>query len=291
MKFGRNYSLSVEVAGGQFLTIGLPYAVEFDIHRDTLAASQTASFKILNLAEANRNILWKDQYLVTQFRAIQFRAGYGNFMPMLFNGTVKQAYSEKLENTVNGTTIIEAYDGAFQITNGITSTTIAAGQTAAQTIAQLAATLPGITGKPIVGSFPVATKRGEVLFGNTWDLILKKSGGLGCIDQGQPKILNLNDTVTGAIPLISSATGLLGSPARSNAMITFEMVFEPRLTIGQALQLQSTFNPILNGIYKVMGFHHHGRITDSGDASTAKTTVSLWLGTQALNPIAGVIVQ
>lgn len=291
MKFGRNYTLSIEVAKGQNITVALPYAIEFEINRNTLASSQTATFRIYNMAESTRDLIWKDQYLWTQFRAIQFSAGYGNTTPLVFNGTIKQAYSEHPEGTENAVTVIEAYDGGYQITNGLTNMTIAVGASAQQTIMTLAKSLPGITGTPIVGSFPVTTKRGEVLFGNTWDMILKKSGGLGCIDNGQPKILNLNDTVTGTIPLIDASTGLLGAPKRTNAMITFDMLFEPRITIGQALALKSTFNSLLNGNYKVMGFTHRGKITDSGDPDKAKTTVNLWLGAGALNPIAGTLVQ
>lgn len=289
VKFQRNYSLSLEVAGGQNVTIELPYRCEFEIVRDTLASSQTATFRIYNMKQSIRDLIWKDQYLWTQFRAIKFSAGYGSFTPVIFNGSIKQAYSEHGSGAQDGVTTIEAYDGAYQITNGLTNMTLAAGQPADQVIKTLAASLPNITGQPIVGSFPTTNLRGEVLFGNTWDMILKKSGGLGTIDNGQPKILNLNDVVTGSIPLIDASTGLLGAPKRTNAMVTFEMLFEPRITIGQALALKSSYNALLNGNYKVMGFTHRGRITDLGDPGEARTSVNLWLGTAALNPIAATV--
>lgn len=64
------------------------------------------------------------------------------------------------------------------------------------------------------------------------------------------------------------------------------MLFEPRLTIGQQVQLQSQTNRIFNGMYKVMGFEHSGMISPAvgGDC---KSSVSLWLGTQVLETVTG----
>jgi hypothetical protein len=69
-------------------------------------------------------------------------------------------------------------------------------------------------------------------------------------------------------------------------MLDFEMLFEPRLTIGQTVQLKSDTNRIFNGIYKVMGFEHSGTISDAV-AGPCKTSVSLWLGTQVLETVKG----
>jgi len=291
--------MSLEVAGGQNITLSLPanggstpaLAIEFEIKREYLASSQTATFRIYNLPESIRNLVWKDQYMWAQFRAIQFWAGYGTFAPLIFNGSILRAYTVRGSGELDNFTILECYDGGYQMTNGFTSTVITPGTPASRVIAQLAQTLPQVRGQPIVGSFPATNLRGEVLFGNTWDLIQRKSQGQAIIDNGQVKVLNMNETITGDIPLIDASTGLLGAPERTDALINFTTVFEPRVTVGQALQLKSTVNALFDGNYKVMGFTHSGRISEYGPAGEARTNISLWLGTQSLTPVAGTPIQ
>ena len=288
MKFGRKYTLAIEVAGGQRTEITLPLTIDFDVRRNSMSSANTANFRIYNLGERTRNLIYFDRYNISEFRAIQLRAGYDKFTPLIFNGTVRQAYSYR--EGVNMVTDVECYDGGFQMVNGFTSQTIGIGTTATEVVRSLAASLPGLSASPIVGAFNTINKRGEVLFGNTWQIIGQKTGGLANIDNGQVKALQNNEVITGEITEISSSTGLLGSPKRSDALIEFDMIFEPRLTIGQVLELKSSTNRIFNGRYKVMGVQHRGTISDAV-AGTAVTTVSLWLGTQVLQVIQGTPTQ
>lgn len=302
-KFNRVYSLKIEVDDGvntsplreefranKNIEITLPYTVEFEISRQNLSSAQTGSFRVFGLGEHIRNAIQKDIFQFTQLRAIQFRAGYdspsGKFMPIVFNGTVKTAYSWREGTT--WITEIEAYDGGWQMANGFNvSLNQAPGATAAQTIAQLSRLLPYQAGNPIVGSFPTTNKRGEVLFGNIWDLILQKSNGLAVIDNGQVKALNFQEVIQGEIPIITSETGLLGSPKRTTSTLEFEMIFEPRLTLGQVVELQSKTNPRFNRKWKIIGFEHRGTISPSV-AGDCITSVRLWFTTQDLQLISGV---
>jgi hypothetical protein len=293
-KFDRVYSLSVEVDNGvntspllyakkngepvNFLanknvTITLPFTIEFEINRGGAPTAQTATFRIYNLGEVTRNAIQRDTFTFTDFRAIQFRAGYwspaGNFMPLVFNGTVKTAYSYR--RGVDFITEIQAYDGGWQMSNiNQVSLTLEAGSTGTETITRISQLMTGLTGAPIVGNYPVANKRGEVLFGNAWQLIQLKSGFTAIIDNGQVKALNRNEVIAGQIPLISSATGLLGSPQRTDATLDFEMIFEPRLTLYQLVRLESSTQPIYNRNWKVMAIQHRGTISPrvGGDALT-----------------------
>ncbi len=302
-KFNRVYSLKIEVADGvnvsplreEFLAnksveITLPYTVEFEISRQTLSSAQTATFRVMGLGEHLRNSIQKDVFQFTQLRAVQFRAGYdspsGKFMPIVFNGTVKTAYSWREGTT--WITEIEAYDGGWQMANGFSvSITQAPGVSSAQTITQLSRLLPYQAGNPIVGSFPTSNKRGEVLFGNIWDLVLQKSNGLAVIDNGQVKALNYGEVIQGDIPVLTSESGLLGSPKRTTSTLEFDMVFEPRLTLLQVVELRSMTNPRFNRPWKVLGFEHRGTISASV-AGDCKTCVRLWFTPQDLRIIPGV---
>lgn len=301
-KFNRVYSLSVEVDDGintsplrdefranKSLTITLPYSIDFEICRQNLTSAQTGTFRIFNLGEKTRDAIQKDIFQFTQLRAIQFRAGYdspsGKFMPLVFNGTVKTAYSYRVDQT--WITEIDAYDGGWQMTNGnLVSITQSPGIAAADTILQLSRLLPNQSGSPIIGNFPVMNKRGEVLFGNAWDLVLQKSNGLAFIDNGQVKVLNYNEVIQGEIPVISSETGLLGSPKRTTSTLEFDMIFEPRLTVGQIVEVQSVTNRKFNRAWKVIGFEHRGTISPVV-AGECLTSVRLWFTTEDLQLIRG----
>jgi hypothetical protein len=264
-KFLITGSLSLEVQPNpngtpQNVTIPPDLCIKFVITRKALASTQTANFRIYGLKDPLREQIFKDRFDWTQFRAIQFQAGYPGFTPQIFNGTILQAYTEKEGNT-DDVVVIDAFDGGYPMTNGWISTTVSPGTTAAEVISAFGGQLPGVVGPPIVGSFPTKNMRTEVLVGNTWGIIQEKSLGNATIDNGQVKALNLNEALsTPKIPLISAQTGLLGAPRRSGVMVEFDTVFEPRMNLFQLVDLQSIYNPQFNGPHKIMGFEHRGAI-------------------------------
>ena len=285
MKFGRTYELSVETSDNEHVVITMPYTIEFDVKRQWLASANTSTIRIYNLGKDTRNRLYKDVYQTTTWRALQLRAGYENFpLPLIFNGNVQWCYSYR--QGVDFVTEIFGYDGGFAMANGFSAMTLAAGQTQRQVLQKLVADLPNTYGTAIIGTFDQVAPRGDVLFGNSWSLVNERSGGKCTIDNGQVKILNDSEVISGQIPLISSETGLLGSPMRADAVVETRLLFEPRLTLGQQVELRSTTNDYLNGQRKVMGISHRGKISpDTG--GEAVTVASLGFGTQALNLISG----
>lgn len=290
MKFNRIYSLSLEVAGGEQVTIELPYTIEFMVRRETLASSQSATITIYNLTEKLRNQIYKDRFDTTLFRAIQLRAGYQGYTPLIFNGTILKAYSERKGTEFK--TTIECMDGAFAIQNAFSNITLGNGQAFGEIIATLNNDLAavGIKGSPIIGTYPGRTLRGSVYFGSTWKYILQLTSGLATIDNGQLKALQPDEVVTAEIPVINSASGLLGTPKRADTMIEFTMLLEPRLTLGQVVQMDSTANSLFNGTYKVAGFTHTAMISPALSGQ-AITRASLWKGTDAFTTVPGAIVQ
>jgi len=64
-------------------------------------------------------------------------------------------------------------------------------------------------------------------------------------------------------------------------IVTAEMLFEPRLKIGQVVELVSRDYPSLNQLYKVIGIQHSGTISDAVGGK-CKTTVRMLYGIQNL---------
>lgn len=266
-----------------FETIELPYTCEFSITRNLLASANTATFRILNLAENSRNRIYKDQYTMLDFHAIQFWAGYSDQPPMVFNGNVLSARSYKDSGGTNVITEIEAYEGMFAMVNGFSSQSVPGGSSYAGIIESLNGDLPHLD-TPTIGGIVGAATRGTALFGNTWKLIQDYSRGLATIDNNRLLVLQPWECLLGDIQLINAETGLLGSPSRSQALVECELVFTPQLKVGQIIRLESSINKYLNGEYKVAGFSHSGTISPAV-SGTARTRVQLWLGSQALKTL------
>lgn len=284
VKFILTGSLRLDVqppgAAVQNITLPIGLTIKFSISRKALASTQTGQFRIYGLSSRQRDQIFKDRFDWTVFRKIQFSAGYGGNIPEIFNGTILQAYSER-EGTTDTVTVIEAFDGGFQMTNGIIADTIPAGERYDTVIAKLGSVgggyLNGVTADPVVGSFPTKNQRPEVILGNTWGILQDKAGGNATIDNGQVKALNPNEAMaTPRIPLVSSATGLIGVPRRSGAMVEFDMVFEPNMVLFGLVNLQSTFNTNFNGTHKVYGFEHRGAISLTEAVPNITTGTFVW---------------
>ncbi len=295
-KFTRACKLSIETTtqayGPDFdsatnnnIVIPPEFSIEFEVVRKSAASSQTATFKIYNLGDKTRRLIFADRFdAQNRPRYIQFRAGYEGFTPLIFNGQIKEASSKR--QGVDMITTIECFDGGLAMAAGFSAVTVVGGTPLSEVLANLAAQMPNTSGKPIVGNFTGSSVRGKVLFGNTWNIIRQESEGLAIIDNGQVKILQPNEAIASDIPVITSASGLLGTPARSGALIEFDMLFEPRLTLGQIVQLESTTNNLYNGTYKVLGFTHSGMISPSV-CGPAKTSVQLWIGNGIISLVNG----
>lgn len=299
MKLGRRCQLQVEVnprptgngitmEAQNTLTIPQDLTVDFEITRAFQAKTQTANFRILNLGLDTRNLLQRDPFATGDFRAIQFRAGYEDFpLALCFNGMVQKATSYRLGTDI--VTEITAYDGGLAAANGFTAKTIGSSMGIGQLIAELVKDLPRIRQDSIIGTFQNATMRGTALFGNTWSLIVQAANDelkLATIDNNRVVTLGDDEALAAEIQLIDSSTGLLGTPRRTDTSLEFSMLFEPRLVLGQILQLQSRVNEVYNGTYKVAGFTHRGKISPavSGECTTS---VLLFVGVPELKIITG----
>lgn len=281
-KFQREYSLSIETADASLVTIESPLTLEFNIERNTLASANTANFRILNLGELTRQRLYKSKYDISIFRAIELKAGYAGEIPVVFSGNVLEAFSYKEEGAVNTYTDISCYDGGFDIVNSYSSFAVQAGEKR-KVIERLAGDFPHVR-KGLFSEFEGLSLRGRSVMGNTFKLLSDETLGGAFIDNEVVNGLLDNDCLDGDIRVIQSTTGLLGSPKRADTLLIVELLFEPKLKVGQRVELNSQTERNFNGIYKVAGIHHSGTISGAVGGK-CKTVVSLWYGTDVLRII------
>ena len=83
---------------------------------------------------------------------------------------------------------------------------------------------------------------------------------------------------------INTKTGLLGTPILQGAFLTVETILEPRIKVGQLVEIESSYNTAFNGQYKVIGIRHIGVISEAVSGE-AKTTLELLVGDRIINQL------
>lgn len=296
-KFNRNYRLVIEKRDKSELTIQLPFTIEFEAHRNSFSSANIASVRIYNLNPDNRNQIQRNQYDYLDLRKISLFAGYGDHLALVFSGNINQAWSVREGN--NFITQIESYDGGLAYNNAITSTSFNGppSNTTQQSIIEslaksLNSTETGDIKVGAIGNYDGQISRGNSFSGNTLQILSEMIGGSGggiFIDNGVLHILRDNEAIQGVPPVISSKTGLLGTPIVEETYINIDMLFEPSLKVGQLIELDSStaddevrltsinvFSKF-NGVHKVISIKHHGMIS-SAVCGSVITSVGLLPG-------------
>ena len=275
-KWIRNYLLTVQVdrEAKEYIDVTMPLTISFNVKRSVNSTANTANITVLNLAESTRRKVFLDNYKYMYYKGVELRAGYGEdveTLPLIFKGNIQSAFSKR--NGVDYETSIDALDGGFAYANSNSDRQFAKGTTDKQALKALASDLPHIEmGK--IGNFDAKLTRGNAISGNTLSYFSTFSEDNFFIDLEKVNCLLQNEGFEGNIKVINADCGLLGSPLRQEAFLTFEMIFEPRLQIGQFVEIESKTETIYNGTYKVVGIEHTGMISDA-QSGQCKTKVSL----------------
>lgn len=303
-KFGRNYKLTFEIGEimatqssdgkpvykfdtpviKETLEVTYPFTLNFSVSRSTYSQVNTAHFQILGLNELTRSKLYKDRDNVKKFVRCQFRAGYGDDMPLCFNGTIKECYSYKESGGTEFRTEIEAWDGGFGIywahsnktfSKDIDSNTILNILTADFKVIELG----GISSNIEIPK----TERPSTFIGRTWDCVRNYVNNNVFIDNERIYYMMTDEDVRqGDILTIDTDSGLLASPKRRDKVIEVEMLFEPRVVLGQQIALTSSDVPYLNNTYKIIGIDHSGVMSGAVNGRLS-TKISLFIGTKIFN--------
>lgn len=303
-KFQRNYSLSVQGNDGEVHIINYPLTLELSIKRSVLASANTGTFRVFNLGQPTRNQIYKDQFTQSlSFRSLILKAGYGDTLATLFNGNVKYAQSERISGSVDFVTHIEGFDFGWAMTNAQSTFNLVPGEDAPvidsplvtnQLIRDLQSTVPkgsklgvGAISNQIQkgGSAYQTWPRGLYVNGPTWPKLQEITQNNVYIDNGNVFVLFENDVFNGELTVIDSTTGLLGTPRKADRLLIIELLFEPRLTIGQKVKLNSRSLAQFNGDYKIIGLEHRGVISGAVSGEL-KTIVTVLLPFESLNVVA-----
>lgn len=293
-KFQRTYEVQVEAINGSTFTFGSSdgsrplLTMEFNVIRNISSSVQTGNFRIRNINQNTRNNIFKDYYNISSWRSVVVKAGYvGTPLSTIFNGKANTIYSYRESGGTDWITEIEGTDFSGLFSNSWSSWTdgppSASQYTQQNVITHLVSDLQ-VTAKQygqtlgigVVNGF-VAPRYSYSANDFTMNLLAIESSRLVFIDNGQIFCMPSNYVFKGDVTLISSETGLLGTPRQQQTNLIAQMIFEPGLVPGQQVELDtisSEFSSSKNGLYKVVGVQHAGVISSTVDGKCI-TTVTL----------------
>jgi len=274
VKFGRNYSLSIGKRGGGYLNLQLPFTMEFDIHRNVLSSANTGNLRVLNLSQQSRNSIRKNVIDPQDVRSCFLRAGYQQTNPLIFTGNISRCFSVR-EGT-DFVSQVEAFDAGLACISATSAFAVPTGTKRTDIVKRMVQDMPGVTMGAVGSQVQGQTPRGNSYNGPTIEILRQFVGGGLFIDNGKAYVLSDNECLApNGIEVINADAGLLNTPVLEETILHFDMLFEPRLRIGQKITLQSQTEPSLNGDYKIVELHHRGTISEAV-AGEATTTVGMF---------------
>lgn len=257
------------------IEIKYPVSCNFMIDLGTYASANRAIFQFYNLPARIQAVLWKDIYEATKYIKMSFHAGYGDTMPLIFQGVVSLCTSSRPSGSVDWITEMQVFNqGSFK-KYGYVNATFNKGTKFTDVINAMLQNNPDMKIGYVTPDIP-DLPRNRTFIGQTLDLLTRSYGNYEIFvnENAELNIIGENDVIPGEVQVITDSTGLLGSPRRANAYVEIDTVFEPQLRIGQAISLLSHSLPRFNQAYKVCDVKHQGIISPV-ECGKLITTVAL----------------
>lgn len=310
-KWLRNYRLTVQAAesdGTQIdIVIEAPITLDFNVVRNKMASLNSATFSIYNLSSKTYARIFQDRFtyysgqkitsndIATEnfykYRRVVLEVGYGGEYVEIFRGNMYQAYTER--QGVNVITHIDARDGGFDVSTTKTSRTLK-GVNIRDMILNLIGEFPTLAAGAVSEDFG-GLKRPTTINGNTYDAIRTYSENQAFIDSEKIHVLRPNEVIvspdfvgalnqnqirglaeSGEASLISSETGMIGSPRKDGTYIVVTTILEPNVYMGGMVQVKSDIMPVYDGVYAVVSINYFGTISEAVSGE-ALSTFGLWV--------------
>ncbi len=295
----------MEAINGSTFEFGSPdgsqplLTMEFNVIRGYQASVQSGNFRIRNVNTNTRNNIFKDGYNFFP-RSVKVMAGYvGTPLSTIFQGNAQTIMSYREEGGVDWITEIIGMDWSFLHTNSFSNHTSNPGTGQAFTqqhvITNLVSDLQACAkqygqtlGIGAVNGF-FAPRYSYSACDFTMNLLAIESNRLAYIDNGKIYCFPSNYVFKNPdVTLISSSTGLLGTPIQTERQLVCQLIFEPGIQVGQSIFLDTevlAFNSNINGLYQVVGVQHAGVISSTVSGKCITTVTLQYINTPiVVNP-------
>lgn len=281
VKLNRIYRLTVGLQDkegnpiDEAIVITNPIGVQFSVDRGIYSQRQSLEIDIYNLNKENRRKLFRDRFQ-DQYLMCILEAGYEDIgMAVIFAGFVWSCYSKhEGVNTITHITANTNLGEQYATVNA----TLEKGQTIQDIVDTCMKSVPYYTtGKQSVPDFTFI--RPVSVADNAFRILRTYTGKRVYSDLMRVYILGDDEAIEGYVEEITDSTGLLGTPERKDATLTVKTIFEPRLVVGQIIQIKSSVAGEFDGQYKIFGISHRGTINDA-NAGKLETTLQMNVGSQ-----------
>jgi len=236
-QYGRKISLLV---GTDSSALDLSaFRIKFTVRRGDYQTPNSLDVRVYNVSSNTANLITKE------FSRVVLSAGYdgGNF-GLLFDGTLKQKRTGR-ESATDTYLDLTAADGDEAYNFSVMALSLAAGATPANSIEAFvqAMTPHGVNKGYIPQLNQSGSVRGKVFYGMTRDELRDFANQNGCgwsIQDGKLTVIPLRGYIPGEVPVLSSATGLIGIPEQTQQGINMRVLLNPTIKIGQTVKLDNT---------------------------------------------------
>lgn len=252
MRFFRDFELVIQPESGPTVVVKPPQRIAFTCDKSITGGLNRLNLRIYNLNETNRLAIVKQPEERKRIPVV-LRVGYEGNIETIFQGTVNKSSTDR--NGPDFISSIEALDGGEDYFTGLTLQTVTSKQ---QAVDEILAALPNTQPGKLTELKEIT--RPKVLIGNPLKILpsLLQENETFYIDSEQLFIVKDNEVVQGYIPLVSARTGLLNTPQKENALITFETLMNAALKLGARCNVESTVAPYLNGVIKIQSMTYTG---------------------------------
>lgn len=233
----RKISLVMGQIGGKSLDLS-EFRFTFSVKRGDTQTPNTVRIRIYNLSDSTAHKLSGKE-----FSLVVLQAGYEGNYGIIFIGEVVQARRGR-ENQTDTYLDITAADGDSAYNFAFVNTTLAAGHTMKEQLDVCLKSMEphGVTPGYIANLPSNQAPRGRAMFGSARDYLSKIARAaqtIWSIQDGKLVMHPETSYMPGTIPVITSATGMVGLPEQTSNGIKVRMLLNPSIKIGTLMKIDN----------------------------------------------------
>lgn len=209
--------------------------IVFKIKKSDAQTPNTAEIRVYNLASDTAKQIRKE------FKRVVLQAGYESNYGVIFDGNIKQVRMGR-ENGTDTYIDIAAGDGDDAYNYAVVNTTLAAGAKQSDQINAAAGSMAskGVNKGFVADTGSSSLPRGKVMYGNARDYLRQSaeaSGTTWSVQDGKLQLVSLTSVLPNQAVLLTSKTGLVGTPEQTNDGIKAKCLLNPMLKIGVRVKI------------------------------------------------------
>lgn len=210
---------------------------KFVVKRSDTMTPNVADIRVYNLEEATAQLI-RDKY-----KNVVLQAGYEGNYGVIFQGNIKQVIIGR-ESATDTFIDIVAGDGDRAYNYAIVNTTIASGGNQLDQVNALIGSMDqkGV-GAGYLGDFSFEQlPRGKVMYGNSRDYlrdVAQSTGKEWSIQDSKINFVPLTSYLPGERVVLTSNTGMIGTPQQTNAGLNVKCLLNPMIKIGGRIEINN----------------------------------------------------